>query len=522
MANSLCRICGEDYRSWFSRLTQKNTPIPLISQEKELQQLLMRVQQARRKLEAEIQRVRNHQAATPAGRAVLEETLAKLEQGLKGLSYSEGEIQEKRLQLMAARGRLILEAVRSEAEEPVTALEGRSFKNHISGAGAAILEEQAVFWSAARPLQPSWKLPSGPLSLLGPPEIPLIKLGKQLYSEEGTPLLELPEGSRILADTPALLIALPTEQGCQIQQLELPGLKLLQEIALDAMPVAGWLLPEGRVLLQGASGISVWEGGQKLASYRSGNLLTVGQSHVLSFPMLLSLPKLEPVTALTRPTTGGFSRCVLGENGLIIGYGPGLVFWRLDEPNQPYRLDLPEAVHEISFSKKLLEARCQKKSYGIRLSPWPPTLGDSWSLLELHALQAPEFFPPRFYLTHEGRLDRAHASWQERVRLCHQLAAWALNQPFYGPETAQLLHALARDALVVEAEVVLKAAQALAVELASLRAEASAFEQPDHIGGLGNDGIHIDIVGAWILKGSKTTAGMNCTIQGTLLVVKPA
>lgn len=483
-ASELCPDCGEDHRGWVARLRTTPVPTTLAEQDAEIRRMQSEIARQSGALTEESVRLSQHRAASKTGQAVISETRERVARGLTELGGAAAELDVAALGILAVRARALLERLRTDVARPEPAppralppLEGPTLDPD-TGMLVGRAGGQIVAWSPDRALRPAWSVVSPGAGTIGFGGA--ARARRVLLAGEGTVVvLDARDGRTRWTWTGRLLDCwsdfafVATADRLEVRSLA-DGSRAV-DIPAEAVE-RGHILPAGLLAWSAKQGLVLYAvDGRRLGAGRfSGTvLLSEGRDTLMAFPMVLRLPTLQPVVGLTRPSKDSATAYQLDER-VLIGLGARLLVWRLAEGGAPAGIELPSPAVAVSREDDVIVVETTAEILAYSIAPWPPRKLDTFDAARVHALVSPRRAPSRFqFLPAAGgsRRDRTRGGPLDKARLCHELAAFAAGRVrACTGEAREMARGLLRDALVVEAEMLVHVATVYAARLAETSA----------------------------------------------------
>lgn len=484
-ASGVCRDCGEDHRGWYARLARHDGPATLQAQAAEIREMQASLRRQRNALSEEEVRLRQHRAATAAGQEVITETKTRLAHALVALNQAGADLEAAALDVEAVRFRMLLETVRADLDRggPAAAVPTIPAESTIVNPDTGVRVWRAGprvrAWSPLRAFRPAWSVaaPKGPLRFGGAGALLRVLVGADslavLAAEDGRLCWSAPG---TVLDCWEETVLLATAAGVELRSLA-DG-SVIRQLARTEAARFGWILSTGVLLWDSAGLVSLDHHGNILGQGRFGNtvILSADRAALVAFPMHLQLPSLEPLSGLSRPTHLELTHHSLTAE-LLIGWGNSLALWRLADGGKPTNLEVPANPSAVSLVGEHLFVDTAEASLVFALSHWPPQRLDAFESARARGCRTLSVPPSRFVVEASGAVDRVRGSLAQKAEFCHEVARYGASRSREGaPELREVAIGLLRDALVVEAEAVARAAGRLAAELAdnprSLNVEA--------------------------------------------------
>lgn len=479
--SGFCRDCGEDHRGWYARLGAGQRPESLQEQATEIRQMQGKVRRQRTGVQEELARLTQHRAATREGVTVIAATRERVARGLAELQSAAVDLEAAALGVEAVRFRMMLEALRAHlaasdparedvgASAPLPALEG-VIVDPDTGMRVGRSGSQLRAWVPLRALRAAWtgQGPAGSLRFGGSAQHRRVFVGTS-----STAVLDATNGhlcwtwAGTLFDSWDDTALLGTDAGVELRSLA-DG-TVIRQISRPDPARVGWILPGG-LLLGHPAGLVVVDGeGRVLGQGRFGGavVLSADRQALVAFPMVLRLPDLHPLAGLSRPPQVTLTSYSL-EGDCVIGWGDAAVFiWRPSLSPAPMRLPVPVPPTGVLRVGDVLWVHTADAHLAFDLGRWPPVPLDAFDRGRAEALLPLRQAPTRFVAGAEVRIDRVRGTLDQKAELCHELARYAANHAREGvPELREIAAGILRDALVVEAEVLVRWAARLARPLA--------------------------------------------------------
>ena len=244
---------------------------------------------------------------------------------------------------------------------------------------------------------------------------------------------------------------------------------VIRQIPRAEPPRSGWILPAGLLLWDDKGLVLIGVDGGVLGEGRFGSAVTLSADRraLVAFPMVLRLPDLHPLAGLSRPphlTLGSYAL----EGDVLVGWGADvLVLWRLAGTTTPTILRVSGTPSSVVRVGDLLTIRTTSKSFTFDLARWPPPPLDAFDGGRTEACLPLRQAPTRYAAEADARIDRVRGTLDQKAELCHELARYAATHAREGvADMQEIASGILRDALMVEAEVLVRWAARLAKQLA--------------------------------------------------------